>query len=187
MLSVGEIAVALGGVKRLLRLQADGFDRFDATLSGFWKSFWVALFVLPIWIVLIADQMSTADGDSAWQVIVCKLIGYAVSWLAYPLLMVRICDFLGRWPRYLTYMVGYNWFQLVQTAAWLPLVLLADTGIAPKGLIAILWLGTHGVLLAYSWFLARRGLQVDGGTACALVVIDFLLSLLIDSIADSLV
>jgi hypothetical protein len=187
MLTIGELAAALSGVGRLVRLQVDGFDRFDATLSGFWKSFWVALFVLPIWVLLVADQMSATAPGSPWRMVACKLIGYVISWLAYPLLMVRISDFLGRWPRYLTYMVAYNWFQLVQMAAWLPLVLLAATGILPNGAVAILWVATHGVLLAYSWFIARRGLEVDGGTACALVAIDFLLSLLIDSMADSMV
>lgn len=186
MLTIGEFAAALRGVRRLLRLKPDAFELFDATPRGFWKSFWVAAIILPVWALLVADQAGTNGQAASLRYFLVQGIGYVVSWLAYPLLMVRLADVLDRWPRYYSYMVAYNWFQLVQTLAWLPVVLLLDRD-APRGLIGLLWLTTHGVLLGYSWFIARRGLKVDTGAAIALVIIDLLLSLLIDRLTDAIV
>jgi hypothetical protein len=185
MLNIGKILAALVGVKRILRWETSAFDTFDKTAEGFWASFWVALGVLPLWGYVVADQMAQTLHPSPARYFAFQAIGYAISWLAYPLVMVRICDFLGRWPRYYTYMVAYNWFQLVQTLAWLPTIVLMSVG-APRGLVAIVWLITHGVLMLYAWFIARRGLQVEPSTACALVVIDLLLGLLIDRLAESM-
>ncbi|PKU26204.1 hypothetical protein [Telmatospirillum siberiense] len=185
MLSLGQVIAALIGVGRLLRWRDDGFDAFDKTARGFWASFWVALIILPVWCYVVTDQMVRVEQPSPESFFATQAIAYAIGWLAYPLAMVRICDFLGRWPRYYTYMVAYNWFQLVQAVAWAPMLLLMAFG-APRGLVAIVWLLTHGVLIAYAWFIARRGLQVDAGTASALVIIDLLLGVLIDRLAASL-
>lgn len=185
MLSVGRIIASLIGLGRLLRWREDGFDAFEPTPRGFWQSFWIALAVLPMWIYVVSDQLARVAHPSAERFFAAQAIAYAVDWLAYPLVMVWICDFLGRWPRYYTYMVAYNWFQLVQAFAWLPMLVLMGLD-APRGLVSIVWLSTHAVLIAYAWFLARRGLQLDAGTASALVVIDLLLGLLVDRMADSL-
>jgi hypothetical protein len=185
MLTVANLMAALVGVGRLLRWRTDAFDAFDKTARGFWASFWVALIILPLWCFVVIDQMSQTSLGSPERYFAFQAIAYVISWLAYPLVMVRICDFLDRWPRYYTYMVAYNWFQLVQAIAWLPTLILISVG-APQGLIAIVWLTTHGVLVIYTWLIARRGLQVDAGAASALVIIDLLLGLLIDRLAESL-
>lgn len=185
MLTIVDVVAALVGVGRLLRWRPDAFDAFDKTARGFWVSFWVALMILPLWCYAVVDQMDRIVRPSPERFFAFQMVAYAISWLAYPLLMVRICDFLDRWPRYYTYMVAYNWFQLAQTVAWLPMLVLMGFG-APRGLVAIVWLTTHGVLIAYAWFIARRGLQIDGATASALVIIDLLLGLLIDRMAESM-
>jgi hypothetical protein len=186
MLTGGELVAALAGVRQLIRFDGSGFQRFDATPAGFWKSFWAALLVLPIWAYVVSGQIVAAHPDFPLRVVAFKVVGYAISWLAYPLLMVRIVDFLGRWPRYLTYMVAYNWFQIAETLVWLPLVLLLDSGLAPHSMGNLLGLAVYGLMFAYNWFLVRRGLLVERGTAIALVIIDFLLSLVIDGITDML-
>ena len=145
----------------------------------------MALAILPLWCYVVVDQMDKVSHPSPGRYFAFEAIAYAISWLAYPLVMVRICDFLDRWPRYYAYMVAYNWFQLAQTLAWLPTIVLMSLG-APRGLVAIVWLTTHGALIIYAWFIARRSLQVDAGTASALVIIDLLLGLLIDRLAESM-
>jgi hypothetical protein len=184
-MNVSYFLTVLIGVTRILRWRSNAFDVFDNTARGFWTSFWAALIALPLWCYVVADQMGQQIHASPSRYFAFQAIGYAMSWLAYPLVMVRICDFLDRWPRYYTYMVAYNWFQLAQSLAWIPTIILMGIG-APRGLVAIVWLTTHGVLITYAWFIARRGLQVDAGAASALVVIDLLLGLLIDRLAESM-
>ncbi len=107
-LTLGELARALTGIKRLARFRADAFDIFDGSAKGFWTSFWVAAGVFPVWCLMIADQMSRISHPSPIRYFGFQAIGYAISWLAYPLAMVRISDFLGRWPQYYGYMVAYK-------------------------------------------------------------------------------
>ena len=183
MLSRAELAAALAGVRGLVTMRADSFRYFDATLHGFWQSFWAAALAFPVWAILQAEQMAATPPHDPVRYGALQGIAYAISWLAYPLVMVRISSFLDRWPRYFTYMVAYNWFQLVQTVAWLPLMLLIASG-ADRDLVVLVWLVTHAALFAYSWFIARRGLEVEAGTAAALVIIDFLLGILIDGLSE---
>jgi hypothetical protein len=185
MLTRGEFASALTGVRAILSFKADAFRHFDASASGFWKSYWAAFLTLPIWALLESQQITTAAPASPTRYYALQGIAYVISWLAYPLLMVRVSTFLDRWPRYFTYMVAYNWFQLVQTVAWAPLLTLLAAG-APQELVVLVWMVTHLALFAYTWFIARRGLGVEAGAATALVIIDFLLGLLIDGVTQAL-
>jgi hypothetical protein len=186
MLTREVLGRALSGLRGLLLFRTDAFDRFDGTIRGFWTSFWAAALVLPVWSLAIFTAMPSADEAGTAQFVAVQLIGYAVSWLAYPLLMVRVSDYLGRWPQYFRYMVAYNWFQVAEAVVFLPPLALAAAG-APPGMVALSWLTIHGVLITYHWFIARRGLQVDAGAASALVIIDLLLGLLIDRLAETLV
>jgi len=187
MLSRRDIASVIAGLNAVMRFRSDAFGYFDASLGGFWKSFWAAAVTAPIWLVLVTRHMTEAQAAAPATYLLAHAVAYAIGWLAFPLLMVRISAFLGRWPRYFHYMVAYNWFQLCQSLLWLPLVLVSDGGPQPSGLVAVLWLVTNGLLFAYGWFLAHRGLGVDGGSAAALVLIDFLLGMLIDGVTEALV
>ncbi len=186
MPNLRELTTAFKGVNALIRMRPDAFAFFDASRRGFWQSFWVAGALFPLWAFVLWDQLPKTQVNHPLRYAALEVAGYAISWLAYPLLMVRISDFLGRWPRYYSYMVAYNWFQIVQMLAWLPLLLLVDLGVS-RGLIALIWLGTHAILLVYNWFIVRRGLEVDAGAAIALVIIDLLIGQLIDRLALALV
>jgi len=171
----------------LMRWRADGFDYFDASLDGFWKSFWAVPLCFPIFVLALLQDATAEPPASPGHFGAIQVIAYAIGWLAFPLLMVRISRILGCWPRYFTYMVAYNWFQLVQSFAWLPVLVLSQFAVVPNEALALLWLSTQIALCAYDWFIARHGLKVEAGTAAALVLIDFLLGHLIDGIASRLV
>lgn len=187
MLSRREFATVIAGLNAVLRFRADAFGFFDSSLAGFWKSFWAAAIAAPVWLLLVTRHMTEAQAAAPVTFLAAHLVAYAIGWLAFPLLMVRVSVFLDRWPRYFHYMVAYNWFQLCQSLIWLPLVLVSDNAAPGGGMVTVLWLVTNGLLFAYGWFIARRGLGVDGASAAALVLIDFLLGMLIDGITEALV
>jgi hypothetical protein len=174
-----EFAAAFAGVRGLLKLDARAFATFDASHDGFWKSFWAAAILAPFAAAMVARQAMEAPPESPWRFVAFQIIGYAVSWLAYPLAMVRISAMLGRSDRYFAYMVPYNWFQLVDIVFQGPLLVLALAGILPQQVEALLTLVVLGAELGYGWYIAKNALRVSGGTAAALVVIDQLISILI--------
>ncbi len=186
MLSRKEFAAAMAGVRGIIRLDAKAFVFFNATHAGFWRSFWAAAILAPFTAVAVIREAIMAPPDSLGRFVAFQAIGYALGWLVYPLLMVRIADMLGRRERYFHYIVALNWFHLVEIAFWGPLLVLGMVGILPGAVEQLLALAVMVALLGYEWFIARNALKVEGGTAAALVAIDLLLSLVIDRLADSL-
>ncbi len=181
-----EFAAAIAGVRGLLRFEAKALALFDASHDGFWKSFWAAAIIAPVSAIMVARQAIESPPESLWRFIAFQSIGYALGWLVFPLAMVRISAMLGKADRYFAYMVPYNWFHLVEIVLMGPLMLLGVTGLLPAPIEALLQLIAFAALLGYQWFIAKNALKVEGGTAAALVVIDLLLSIIIDRLADAL-
>ena len=176
--------LTLQGIRRLSRFDQVGFLFFDASRKGFWRSFGSALVCLPLWGLAEYQQVTTLHGDAALRFLFIQITAFAVSWLAYPLLVLQIADWFGVWPNYYRYMVAYNWFQPVVQLIWLPLVVLEFfPSDQTTEMAEVLFLLIEGAQGAYGWFLARYGLGVSASTALALAIIDSLLGLLIDGIA----
>jgi hypothetical protein len=179
--------LTLQGVRRLSRFDQVGFLFFDASRKGFWRSFGAAAVCLPIWALAEYQQTASLAHDAALRFLAIQIVAYAISWLAYPLVVLQIADWFGVWPNYYRYMVAYNWFQPLLQMLWLPFLLLEflppdDVG----GLAGPFWLALQLVQCVYGWFLARFGLGVTTSTAAALSILDMALALLIDLIASRL-
>lgn len=185
MLTLRELLTALYGVFRLMRGDVGGFQWFDGGAVAFWRSFYAALVLLPVWVILMFVLPDSADEITA-RAVVAQLIGYAIGWPAYALLVLRVAESLGRFNRYYSYMTAYNWFQLIQAVIWLPASLLVATGLVPGGLVVVLWFAGYALLLGYSWFLARYGLGLGASGATLLVISDFMLGMVIGGIAQTL-
>lgn len=186
MLTLGELAVALAGLARLARFDAQGLAFFGNDLAAFWRSFAAAFLVAPVHFGLIALDMDGETADRLLHSWLVYLIAYVIGWVAYPLAMVHLSRFLDREPLFFRYMAAYNWFQVVQAAIVLPASLLAATGLLSEEAIALLGMFVLSSILIYDWFIARTALQIGGAQAAALATIDLLLGLLISVIASGL-
>ncbi len=176
----------MAGVRGIVRLDPRAFAFFEATHDGFWRSFWAAAILAPLTAVAVVREIVIVPPDSLWRFVAFQMIGYALGWLVFPLLMVRIADMLGRRERYFHDLVALTWFHLIEIVFWGPLLVLGMAGILPGAIETLLALAVMAALLGYEWFIARHTLKIEGGTAAALVAIDLLLSLVIDRLADSL-
>ncbi len=186
MISRAEFGAALAGVRGLLRLDAKALALFNATHDGFWRSFWAAAIMAPFALIALVREADAVPPDSLWRFVAFQVIAYAVGWLAYPLVMVRIADLLGRRDRYFQYMVAYNWFHVAWAVLGGPIMLLGVIGVIPPMGEGVLNLVVLVVLLGYEWFITRHALKVEAGTAAALVIIDLLLSVIIDRLSVAL-
>lgn len=173
--------LTLQGIRRLVGFDPAGFLFFDASRQGFWRSFGAALICLPVWALAEYEQILTLHDQSVPRFIIIQATAYVMSWLAYPLLVLKIADMLDVWPNYYRYMVAYNWFQPVLQLLWAPLLLLEavqgdQIGDAARMLYLVIQISQG----AYGWFMARFGLGLSNLNALALTLIDILLGLLID-------
>ena len=175
----------MGGIVRLWRSDITAFLAFDRSLEGFWRSFTAAALGAPIHALLLFISKGEGAGPLAtWHGAMVEAIAYVVTWTAFPLLMTRIAQRLGREERFFDYMVPYNWGALAQLllftlAAFLRLVL-------PGFLGSVLVLVVIAAVLHLQWFIAREGLAISGRHAFLIVLADLSLSFMIGGVADYL-
>ncbi len=184
MLSAREAATSLYGAYRLARFDARGMTYFETSLAGFWRSFFAAVIVAPLYAVLLL--LRHGAGETAVDGVrfaAVEAIAYVIAWVAFPLVMVYLVRVLNREERYLGYIVAYNWAAVLRNALYMPVFMLGVTGTVPAGPLILIALS---VVFVYIWFIARVALDVGAWTAVALVALDFVLSVFIDVVASSM-
>ena len=188
MPSLNELARALYGAYRLARFDANGMQFFDASLSGFWKSFFAAVLVAPLYFFLLLQRFQIGGGgESMARFLAIEAIAYVIAWVLFPLVMVTVSRTLDCQERYLGYIVAYNWASVLQNALYLPLAILIQAGaIAPDaGAFAVMVLLT--AILMYTWFVTRTALAIAGPTAAGIVFLDFVIGIVVNGFAESLI
>lgn len=186
-LTARDVAYSVFGAYRLARFDPTGLQYMDRTREGAWKSFYAAVIVLPAWALLLAIRLWDQVQDTPLvQVAAVEAIAYVISWTAFPVLMHSITRMLDRSARYMDFVCAYNWSSVVQMAVYLPVVVLAATGLLPPALSESLVFAVMLAMLTYQWFVMRTALDIAGVTAAALVLVDLFLSALITDVADGL-
>ena len=187
MPTLQETVMSIYGAYRLARLDAAGMSYFDTSVGGFWRSFFAAVIIAPLYAILLAIrfQIVAADADPT-RFVLTECIAYVVSWTAYPLVMASLTRMLGCWERFPGYIVAYNWSMVLQIVLVLMVALVSTTGVLPKEAGPFLSLVIYVAILGYIWFIARAALGVPVLTAAGIVALDITLSYFIDHFANRL-
>ena len=184
--SPGEIARSLSGAWRLFLNRADAMRLFDVSIGGFWRSFAAIILVVPLSVpVAMAERaarlaqpasglpLSEQSFWSAW------LVALTVDWVLFPALLALGAGFLGVGRTYTAFVVARNWGGVIETvpqAVWAALVV---AGVLSTEIAQDLYLALLIIVLRYHYLIVRQALQAPVGLAIALVIADFLLSMLI--------
>ena len=188
MMSSPESAGAIYGVSLLLRFDKRGFAFFNATPAGVWRSLRVAFLILPVFFIEMVLRVNLADeAPPLWRFFTIETLCYAISWLAFPVIMWHLAAVLDRQSRFCAYIVPYNWFHIATAYAYLPILILAGLGLMPQSLSLLFTLIFLAAYVLYNTFIAIEGLDLTPGTAMLIVVFDIVLSLMISQIALALV
>lgn len=182
-----EILSSLYGSWRLAHFDRGGMSYFDISVDGFWRSFFAALIVAPLYAVMLGLRYAAAGepGDPTHYGLI-EAISYLISWFSYPVVMHALTGLLDCRDRFVGYMVAYNWSLVLQNAVLVPIAMLNALQVISPTAASMLWLVSIVAVLAYLWFIARAGLAAPPLTAVGIVSIDVLLSLLISGITDRL-
>ena len=183
-----EVQLALGGVLRLAVGDRRGLGFFDTSLEGFWRSFRAALLCYPLYMMLVAFRVSSAQWERSGvpAVLVVETIGYVISWVAFPLLILPLARLIGRENRFLGFMVVYNWSQIPQTGLFVLVTLDAASGLLTPGSVAFARLVAAVAVLVYEWYIARVTLAITGAQATLVVIADLVLNSALGRVAASL-
>lgn len=172
---------ALYGTWRIARGDANGLTFFDFSLNGFWRSFLAAIIVFPAFAFLRWHDLLDAPEDfPVERYMTVEVVAYVIKWLAFPVLMYQVMPILGRTERYIGFITVYNWSSVLQMAVYLVALLLGVLFpmLGPGGFVMVAVIA----MLVYGVYIARLTLSVPIPTASAIVMADFLLSMVITSI-----
>jgi hypothetical protein len=182
-----EVVYGLFGAWRLALRDPQGMSYFNRSVTGFWHSFFAAVLVAPGYVVLVALDLVDQTLDAGWlRVLLVEAIAYVITWTAYPLVMHAITQAFDLLPRFIGYIVAYNWAKVIQMAALLPIALLGASGFL-GGFGDLLVLIATIVLLLYDWYIARVSLEIPGIAAAGIVGIDLVLGVVILGIAEGMI
>ena len=187
MITVRETSVAIFGAWRLAHFDAGGLQFFENTVEAFWRSFFAALLVLPIFVIMFVLRARVPEITSGpFTVLVVESIAYVIAWTAFPLAMFYLASHLGLSKSYCRYIVAYNWAAVLQIALLVAVAAIAYSEIVPRGVSALLSVIAMFAIMSYQWFIARTALEVTPAVAVGIVLLDLFISILIDAYARSM-
>ncbi|NQU61672.1 MAG: hypothetical protein HQ512_11130 [Rhodospirillales bacterium] len=180
-----EIVSALYGAYRLARFDPSGLDYFDQSIAGFWRSFFAAVLIAPVYLFLLMIRYSKFTED-VWlfRFLAIETIVYVIAWVTFPLAMVYLAKAFEREEFYIRFIVAYNWAGVLQNAIYLPIGILGTAGLVSLDNANAMGLVALSLILIYNGFIARTALNVSVGAAAGLVGLDFLISVFLNAMAD---
>jgi hypothetical protein len=188
MLTLAEIGPGFYGAWRLALFDPSGMRYFDRSLRGFWRSFMVAILAAVPTALLIWLHLSGLRVDAGPpRILAAETIFYVIGWVAFPLVMFYVVPIIDRVDHYLGFIVAYNWASLIQLLVLLPAYGLAASQMLPPGASQALSFAAWGAILVYEWFVVRTALALPGLAAAGIVLLDVILSLIVDGLADAMV
>ncbi len=188
MPNVRDILYGLYGAWRLARLDRGGLVYFDRSAEGFWKSFFAAALIAPAYLLLVAIDLSDRGTSAgALRLLIVHASAYTLGWTVYPIITRSICQAIGRDAAYVSFIVAFNWSQVIQMIVYLPVVVLGVLGLIPEGASAWVHILVYSVILAYQWFVTRTTLDVTPFAAVGFVALDLMLSIVITGMADGMI
>jgi hypothetical protein len=178
-----EVLSGLYGAYLLAWFDPSGMANFNLTVEGFWRSFFAAVLVAPAYAILVAIQLSAGAEDfNPALVFLTEGIGYVLAWCAFPLVAIVLTRLLGLDRNYVALIVAVNWSAVLQTGAFLAVLLLGL--ILPDGLGTLTVTLTTLAILIYQWFVIRTALGTTGGIALMLLLVDLVITTMINAGAD---
>lgn len=183
--SLGEIVSYLHGAVRLALLDRGGMGHFANTPEACWRSFQAALLAAPLFFLIKANappEMLAKIGTLHGFFI--EALTYAISWLLFPLVMFYVTGAFGRQDRYFAYIGAYNWASLLTAFLFFAAFLMGQIGIVDSATVTNMYYVLNFVMTLYVGIVAWIALEVRAITAAGIVMLDFIISVSILTIAN---
>lgn len=156
---------------------------FANTPEAAWFSFTAAIVALPLF--AITRIIGPEDGVDVFRVI-ADLGPYAVSWLLFPVVMLRVAPAMQCEQHYCRYINALNWCAVFEAAVMTVFVALEAAGLVPEQFSRPLFLMLIIWVLTYQFYVAKTALQIEGSKAALLVGLRLVLDLAIVAVGGIL-
>lgn len=188
MFKADEIRESLAGAWQVMKGDPDGLDRMDNSVEGFWRSFGAFFLILPAYCLVVASiRLGVVESGQICEPLtaaqsVLILLSWTVDWFCFPLVMAFAVRPLGLAAGYVPFIVVRNWAAVIMMALFTIPTLLHLAGIMPSEFKALMHVMLVGVSGYFAFRICRLALDAEAGLAIAIVVSDFMLSMMIASL-----
>ena len=188
----GNLGDNLAGAWLIMRGRAEGLNRLDLSVEGFWRSFAAIVLIVPFAVVgLISQRTFVEDGEAAADPLTESGLGLESvallgDWLTFPLVFAAMARPLGLAARYVPFIVARNWASVIITAMVSIVHAGHIVGLLPSELASLLLFLAVAIALRFSYVIARTTLGVPFTAAVPIVLLDLLISLTVWSAFDQL-
>jgi hypothetical protein len=177
-MSAGPAVGGLRAVFLLARGRTEGIALLAAEPSDVSRSFIAMALAMPPIIALRSLHWSTGPGvpADAARILTLDLLIYAVSWLAFVIISVRLADRMGRaalWPRFV---ITYNWCNVLANVMILAGSVPGMLGVPPL-VDQVSQVVVTGWALWLEWYAIRLTLRTGPLLAMYLVLVDQMIGL----------
>ena len=177
----GTLGAGLRGAVLLARGQAAGLALIDGSAEGAAKSFQVALFCLPPFIILrlLSWAAGTPPGGGYGVGLAAEILGFVIAWAGFALASLPAAEAAQRRARWPLFIAAWNYtnvapYALLMLVGGVPVLLgLPDTVAQVLGLAAL------GYVIWLEWFVARVALNVPPIQAAGFVLMDLAISVFV--------
>jgi hypothetical protein len=183
--SAAEIRGGLQGALAILKREPAAMAAFDLSFDGFLRSFTALVLAFPAYLVLVLRGVFHEGAPVALPLLLLvEAGGYVVGWLAFPLAAALVLRAMGEGRRFVPLVVASNWAAVLQIHFLLAAVLLG--ALLPEATGAALATAATLAALAYQWLVVKTALEAPGQVAAGFVLLDVVLSALVNSGTDRL-
>jgi hypothetical protein len=183
--STAEIRTGIEGALAILKRAPGAMAAFDLSFDGFLRSFTAVLLAFPAYLVLVLRGLLDQGVPIALPLLLLvETAGYVVGWLAFPLAAALVLRAMGEGRRFVPLVVASNWAAVLQIHFLLAAVLLG--ALLPEATGAALATAATLAALAYQWLVVKTALEAPGQVAAGFVLLDVVLSALVNTGTDRL-
>ena len=193
MIDTAELVRVTRAALRLVLGDSGAQNAFDVSLDGFWRSFAVIGLLAPTALVsIVADHelalAAAVDPStvSAFARLVAGSLSYVLGWIAFPVAAALLARPFALDRVYVPWMVARNWTSIIAAIPAFVVTLAWLLGLLPTGLLGPGSLASLGFSLYCLYVVARRVAGLGIGSAAAFVLLDLLLSMVIEVGLDRL-
>jgi hypothetical protein len=194
MLKGDEISRSAGAAVALFKGDPQGLRRLDVSYDGFWRSFQVIFLLLPVFGVLILSERAlliahlpvTEETFPSEAFVVSRLFGFALDWVAYPIVLALLARPLDLTRRYVPLVIALNWAALVAAIPAVTPHLLLLLGLVGEETAAVLHIVALGIVLRYQFMVVRIATDCPVGFSIGLVALNFLLSIALSLLVSTI-
>jgi hypothetical protein len=194
MVTADEFGRSFRGATAIMHRRADGLAAFDLSVRGLARSFGAITLTAPAFVVCLALQRAELGRPLAQGALfadpslsVLTGAGYLASFCAMPLAMLFVLRGGPRAPRYVPFVVVWNWISVFGNLALAAPNALYLIGLQTHGLAAIISFAFALIVVEAQWFAAKVTLGVGNVAASAVVALGLVLDLGLDRLLGRLV